>query len=104
MDAQKNEVNGSGVKKDVVDRKIDGFLQIVKMVITDTKAVLLTGSVILNFYLGNQLIENTKDYSKIIIEEVRRQTEIQLAPTKNKVDSTVTIIRESLEVPEKEVK
>lgn len=104
MDAQKNEVNGSGVKKDVVDRKIDGFLQIVKMVITDTKAVLLTGSVILNFYLGNQLIENTKDYSKIIIEEVRRQTEIQLTPTKNKVDSTVTIIRESLEVPEKEVK
>ena len=104
MDAQKNEVNGSGVKKDVVDRKIDGFLQIVKMVITDTKAVLLTGSVILKFYLGNQLIENTKDYSKIIIEEVRRQTEIQLTPTKNKVDSTVTIIRESLEVPEKEVK
>lgn len=104
MDAQNRSEIDSGGKKDVVDRKIDGFLQIVKMVITDTKAVLLTGSVILNFYLGNQLIENTKDYSKIIIEEVRRQTEIQLAPTKNKVDSTVTIIRESLEVPEKEVK
>lgn len=103
MDAN-NKLNDSGGKRDVVDRKIDGFLKIVKMVVTDTKAVLLTGSVILNFYLGNQLIENTKDYSKIIIEEVRRQTEIQLVPTKNKVDSTVTIIRESLEVPEKEVK
>lgn len=99
MDA--NKLTNSEGKKDMVDRKIDGFLNIVKMVITDTKAVLLTASVALNFYLGNQLIENTKDYSQIIIEEVRRQTDIQLQPTKNKIDSTVTIIRESLDVPEK---
>lgn len=100
MDA--NKLTNSEGKKDMVDRKIDGFLNIVKMVITDTKAVLLTASVALNFYLGNQIIENTKDYSQIIIEEVRRQTDIQLQPTKNKIDSTVTIIRESLDVPEKE--
>lgn len=92
-------------KQDWLDRKIQGFLNIVKAMGQDSKTVILTGSIILNFYLVNKLITTTEDLNKAIATEIRKQvpaevrkeTTEQLAPAKSKIDSTVTIIRESLQ-------
>lgn len=94
--------------KDWLDRKVDGFLNIVKAMGQDSKTVILTGSVILNFWLGNRLIKQTEDLSKVIIEEVRKQspslikeeTQSQLKETKERIDTTLNQVKRKLDIGE----
>lgn len=97
-------------KKDWLDRKIYGFLEIVKVMGEDSKTVILTGSVILNFWLSSKLIKTTEDLSETIIQEVRKQskplleevTRTELAPYKDKLDTTINKVNKVLNTKEEE--
>ena len=83
-------------------------MEIVKVMGQDSKTVILTGSVILNFWLGSKLIRTTEDLSETIIQEVRRQskplleeaTRVELAPYKDKLDTTINKVNKVLNTKE----
>ena len=93
------------IKKDAISRRVDDFLRIVNAVGKDARAVLLTASLILNFYLGNKLINQDREWTKYIMEEVRRQatplikkeTTEQLYPYKERLDTTLTKVNSMIE-------
>lgn len=95
METQPNpnesEVN---VNKDFLSRRVDDILKLTNAVKQDVKSLVLTGSLILNFFLVNKLINTNEVFRKEISEEIRKQvpTEVQ-KQTKDKLEGLVDTIK-----------
>ena len=95
--------NNTNQKDDFITRRVNDFLKITNAVGKDAKNVIITFCLVIIGYLGNKVLDLsgqiTEEVRKQLPSEVRKVTTEELREPKSKIDSTITIIKESLNVP-----
>lgn len=88
-------------EQDFLNRRSGDIEKLFGLAKSDWLVFAFVMSVICNIWLGVEVISTTKDYTKMIVEEVRKQVpqevDRQVSPMQSKVDTVVRKLNNAIE-------